>query len=178
MHHDFKDFLRNGGHGEYVFHRTRDLTLGRSLSRKSQFPSYAQLRQDFRDRLEEISAQNAHMLVDALADAYDPPLTVQDIPDISGATDETLAEWDRRLAVIWVEWHSHPQRLRPIRLTMEEHLLRGYAGLINEIRQRDLGIEQYVWETVGDERVRAAHSSRNGNVYGWDSDGEKPRGGR
>lgn len=174
MHHSFKDFLRHGGHGEYVLHRKRGQIHGQNLSRKSRLPGHEQLRMNFQDRLDAIAAQNADMLLDALADAYEPPLNVQDLPDISLATDETLAEWDQRMAVIWAEWHSHPQRPRPIRLTMEEHLLRGYAGLINEIRQRDLGIEQYVWETVGDDRVRTAHSSRNGAVHSWDSDDEKP----
>jgi hypothetical protein len=28
---------------------------------------------------------------------------------------------------------------------MEERLLRAFAGLINQLRQEDLGIEQYVW---------------------------------
>jgi hypothetical protein len=91
-----------------------------------------------------VTHENAEMLLNVLADAYEPPLEMQGLPDISGAMTETLGEWDQRLATIWAEWNSHPQRLRPIRHTMEERLLRSHAGLINEIRQRDLGIEQFV----------------------------------
>lgn len=141
---------------------------------KNSFPEYASLRQAFESQLGEVAALNAAMLLETLADAYDPPLEEQDLPGIADATNETLAEWDQRLAGIWAKWNTHPQRLRPIRQAMEERLLRSYAGMINEIRQRDLVIEQFVWQTVGDERVRDAHSARDGSVYRWDSDGEKP----
>ncbi|MEM0949738.1 MAG: hypothetical protein AAGK37_20235 [Pseudomonadota bacterium] len=122
--------------------------------------------------MDAVADENTAMLLDALADAYEQPLIAQDLPDVSDATSETLNEWDQRLTAIWAEWNSHPQRLRPVRLAMEERLLRSYGGLINEIRQRDLGIEQFIWETVGDERVRAAHSARSGGIYRWDSDDE------
>lgn len=114
------------------------------------------------------------MLLSTLAESATPPLAASDIPDVSRARVVTLEEWDRRLAVIWSEWHSHPQRLRPLRQTMEEGLLRGFAGLVNELRQRALGIERYVWRSRDDEKVRRAHAEYDDRVFRWD---EPPEGG-
>lgn len=44
-----------------------------------------------------------------------------------------------------------------------------YYGKVNEVRQRNLGVERFVWRTVGDERVRGEHSSRDGVIYSWAS---------
>lgn len=47
----------------------------------------------------------------------------------------------------------------------------------NEVRQKDLGIEEYDWSTAGDERVRPTHRDLNGHTFRWDSppevDGER-----
>jgi SPP1 gp7 family putative phage head morphogenesis protein len=40
-------------------------------------------------------------------------------------------------------------------------------GQLTETRQTALGIESYTWQTSGDDRVRATHRSKNGNVYKW-----------
>ena len=176
MHQSFSDFIRTGGEGEFLLRKSSGRVLGQRVNRsvKNNFPDYRGLRSSYGDRLDAVGRDNANMLLDALADAYDPPLEERDLPSIASAADETLNQWDQRLAAIWAEWHTHPQRLRPVRQAMEERLLRSFAGLINEIRQRDLGIEQYVWQTVGDEKVRASHSARDGGVYRWDSNDEKP----
>lgn len=39
----------------------------------------------------------------------------------------------------------------------------------NEVRQTSLGIEQYTWQTSGDERVREEHAANDGKVFRWDS---------
>ena len=36
---------------------------------------------------------------------------------------------------------------------------------LNEIRQRDLGVTQYIWRTSEDERVRITHSENNGRTF-------------
>lgn len=40
---------------------------------------------------------------------------------------------------------------------------------LNEQRQRNLGVEEYIWRTSGDERVRDSHKSKNGKIFRWDS---------
>jgi len=65
-------------------------------------------------------------------------------------------------------------RLRPIREAMEQHLLRGFAGLINELRQRALGIRQYVWRSRDDGKVRSTHAHYDDQIFSWD---DPPEGG-
>jgi len=51
-----------------------------------------------------------------------------------------------------------------------------FQGDLNRVRQRDLGIEKFVWRSMGDERVRDEHVDRNGQTYEWDKppEGETP----
>jgi SPP1 gp7 family putative phage head morphogenesis protein len=39
---------------------------------------------------------------------------------------------------------------------------------LSQQRQQNLGVEEYVWRTSGDERVRHSHKSKNGKVFRWD----------
>jgi len=41
-------------------------------------------------------------------------------------------------------------------------------GAINMTRQQNLGVEEYVWETSKDERVRPTHRSKQGKIFRWD----------
>ena len=43
-----------------------------------------------------------------------------------------------------------------------------FMGKLTELRQTELGVEEYVWSTAGDERVRPSHASKNGKVFKWD----------
>lgn len=46
---------------------------------------------------------------------------------------------------------------------------------LNRFRQEDLGIKEYIWRTVHDERVRPLHKERDGKKFSWDkppSDGQ------
>ena len=40
---------------------------------------------------------------------------------------------------------------------------------LNQQRQQNLGVEEYIWRTAGDERVRDSHRSKNGKIFRWDS---------
>lgn len=44
---------------------------------------------------------------------------------------------------------------------------------LNELRQKDLGIDKFTWVTEEDEKVRSSHAARNGKVMSW----ENPLGG-
>jgi SPP1 gp7 family putative phage head morphogenesis protein len=39
---------------------------------------------------------------------------------------------------------------------------------LDESRQREAGVCQYIWHTVGDERVRDSHEANEGEVFSWD----------
>ena len=145
-----------------------------SLSVKSEFPNYSALRNSFAEKLDAIIRSNTAMLIQVIGPKYNPPLIATEIPDVSAARAEALAEWERRIEVIWSEWHSHQQRLRPILEAMEQQLLPGFAGLINELRQRDLGIRQYIWRSRDDGKVRSSHAHYDDQIFSWD---DPPEGG-
>ena len=42
-----------------------------------------------------------------------------------------------------------------------------FNGALNQRRQEDLGIDSFIWRTMGDERVREEHQDYNGNTYKW-----------
>lgn len=42
-----------------------------------------------------------------------------------------------------------------------------YNGQLNQTRQTALGITKYRWVTVGDDRVRESHRSKNGKIFSW-----------
>lgn len=49
-------------------------------------------------------------------------------------------------------------------------------GQVNAARQKEIGIERFVWRSSRDERVRAEHDDRDGETYHYDDppDGELP----
>ena len=171
MQSSFGQFLRTGGNGEFVLSRGAHGWVGRrvGLSVKSEFPGYEALRSEFEGRLDRVVEENSAMILGVIGDTFTPPLTAADLADVSGVRTATLAAWDRRMEAIWAEWHSHPQRLRPVRQSMEDGLLTGFRGLINELRQRALGIEQYVWRSRDDARVRDSHADYDDRIFDWDT---------
>lgn len=38
---------------------------------------------------------------------------------------------------------------------------------LSQQRQQNLGVEEYIWRTAGDERVRDNHRSKNGKIFKW-----------
>lgn len=177
MQHNLREFLRHGGSGQYVFARQNGAVYGyrAGVSIKLTFPGYADLRADFTDQLDRVIAENTRMLLNALTPPDTVPwVTEADLRDVSDAKEEALRLWDARLTTIFEEYETHPQRLRPLRTAMEERLLRAFAGLVNQLRQQDLGIERYSWRSQDDAKVRDSHADYDDQVFRWD---EPPAGG-
>lgn len=42
-------------------------------------------------------------------------------------------------------------------------------GQLSQLRQNEIGIIMYIWRTVQDEKVRAAHNNMNGRLCRWDN---------
>jgi SPP1 gp7 family putative phage head morphogenesis protein len=42
-------------------------------------------------------------------------------------------------------------------------------GRFTQERQTDIGVDSYVWRTVGDERVRETHADVDGETFSWDN---------
>ena len=147
MHHDFGEFLRQGGNGRSVLSLREGQVVGRrvALSLKSTFPNYSAHRAAFDDRLDQAIADNTRMLLRALT----PPDTVPvisagDLRDVTEVKDDTLEEWDARLERI-------------------------FAGAINQLRQEELGVEFYIWRSQDDAKVRDLHAGYDDRVFRWDS---------
>lgn len=49
-------------------------------------------------------------------------------------------------------------------------------GRIQQYQQMDAGIEEYIWCTTGDERVRESHRALNGQKFRWDDPPENSEG--
>lgn len=177
MQHNLREFLRHGGSGQYVLERRNGTVSGyrAGTSIKSAFPGYADLRADFTDQLDSVIADNTRMLLNVLTPPDTVPwVTEADLRDVSDAKEEALRQWDARLTAIFEEYETHPQRLRPLREAMEERLVRAFAGLVNQLRQQDLGIERYIWRSQDDAKVRDSHAVYDDQVFRWD---EPPAGG-
>jgi SPP1 gp7 family putative phage head morphogenesis protein len=171
MQHSLREFLRHGGSGQYVLARQNGAVYGyrAGISIKSLFPGYADLRADFAEQLDRVIAENSRMLLNALTKPDTVPwVTEADLRDTSDAKEEALRQWDAHLTAIFDKYETHPQRLRPLRAAMEERLLRAFAGLINQLRQQELGIEQYIWRSQDDTKVRDSHAEYDDQVFRWD----------
>lgn len=42
-----------------------------------------------------------------------------------------------------------------------------FNGGLTALRQQEMGVTKYVWQTVGDNRVRPEHEEREGDVFEW-----------
>jgi SPP1 gp7 family putative phage head morphogenesis protein len=42
-----------------------------------------------------------------------------------------------------------------------------HNGLLNELRQKNAGVDEYIWSTSKDERVRSTHRVREGQTFKW-----------
>lgn len=177
MQHSFVDFLRHGGDGQFDITQRHGRLVGYrvGLSLKSTFPNYTALRADFSDRLEQVVTENTRMLLNALTPPDTvPTVSIGDLRDVSDAKTEALNAWETRIESIFREYQNHPQRLRPLRIAMEERLVRAFAGLINQLRQEDLEIERYIWRSQDDAKVRNSHAAYDDRVFRWD---DPPEGG-
>ncbi|WP_278923855.1 hypothetical protein [Pseudophaeobacter profundi] len=117
MHQAFSEFLRYGVEGEFALSRSSKGVVGKRTgwSVKNTFPNYANLRAGFATLLNGDARENAQALIDTYSEFLEGPISPDDLLGVSNAVEHTIEEWGSRLAVIWAEWNSHPQRLRPSR---------------------------------------------------------------
>lgn len=92
-------------------------------------------------------------------------VTPSDLSDPSDLRAAALERWDAQIGSIGDSG---------TRAVSEDRLLRAFASALNEMRQRALGVESYVWRTQGDGKVRTAHAARAGLRFRWN---DAPEGG-
>ena len=44
-----------------------------------------------------------------------------------------------------------------------------FNGDLNQLRQKNVGINSYIWSTSLDERVRPSHAAKEGKKFSWDN---------
>ena len=163
-------FLRNGGNGEFVVPLRGGLwpVASGGYATKADMPGMAAARAVFHERLKQAADRNRRDLREALlAQGWAVPEAA--FVPIEGDVAEALRRWEERSLSIWEEWAARPDRIAAIRRMMEDDLLRAFENLVNERRQRGLGIDQYVWESRDDERFRDLHAEHDGRTFDWDA---------
>jgi SPP1 gp7 family putative phage head morphogenesis protein len=163
-------FLRSGGNGEFVVPLRGGLwpVASGGYATKTDIPGMTETREAFRTRLKRAADENQRELRGTLLEQGWATPEVGLVP-VGADMDEALRRWNERSLVIWEEWAARPDRIAAIRRMMEEDLLRAFASLVNERRQRALGIDQYVWESRDDARVRDLHAAHDGKTFDWDA---------
>lgn len=66
-----------------------------------------------------------------------------------------------------LELESKHTQYRPKLIARDQ--MNKFTGALNQIRQEDLGIESYIWDSSGDERVREEHAKNDGKVFQWNN---------
>lgn len=77
----------------------------------------------------------------------------------AGETSATLA------GKIQQELHSTRNRAKLI----ARDQINKFNGALTELRQTAVGVEQYIWSTSNDERVRSNHRSKDGKIFDWNN---------
>jgi SPP1 gp7 family putative phage head morphogenesis protein len=164
----FSQFLRTGGHGECFLSGSRGRRIF-MLGRKNGFPGYEDLRHTFEKNLDRADLINRDLLTRFIRNAVSPTTPTASPADISGYRAAALESWEGKILAIHDEWGARPDRFHSIRRSMEDGLVIAFSGLINEARQRALGIDSYVWRSRGDDKVRHLHADYDGQAFDWEN---------
>ena len=127
--------------------------------------NYSQLVQDegLGDDLRAAVRRNVK-LIETIPSAYFDRLENMVWTEITqGSTAKSMITQIREIG------HSEPDRARLIARDQTSKL----NSQLNQARQENLGIEEYVWRTVGDDRVRTTHKANNGKTFKWSDPPDK-----
>lgn len=166
---------------------TRSLTnekleeLSRSIARRTEAHNREQLRRQIRAALGTDIFLNDRRL-GALVEGF----TAENVSLIKDLPAQVMQDIEKSVTRAMTSGTPHKQLASEIEDKFEigERRARIIArdqigklnGQVNATRQKDLGIEKFIWRTVNDERVRPEHEERDGNIYSYSDppDGELP----
>ncbi len=111
------------------------------------------------DQLKLFASQNAQLI---------RSLPAQELEQVAQIIERGLQEGSR--------FHSMTQSIqerfgitrRRARLIARDQTSKLNASL-TKLRQQELGVEEYIWQTAGDERVRPTHKAHDGKKFRWDN---------
>lgn len=108
-------------------------------------------------QLELFASQNAE-LIESLAD--------QELERVSGIVQRGLQEGSTYNAIAKTIQKSFGITRRRAKLIARDQTTK-LNGSLTKLRQQEVGIEEYMWQTSGDERVRADHRVLDGMICSW-----------
>ena len=109
------------------------------------------------DQLEAFQAQNLSLIRD---------IRERERSEIEGILQRGLAAGDSKTSMAkQIQKRSGIARRRANTIARDQ--VAKLNGQLTKLRQEEAGIKKYMWVTSGDERVRASHQARGGNIYNW-----------
>jgi len=111
------------------------------------------------DQLQLFSAQNAQ-LIKSLPD--------QELERVAGDIERGLQQGLRFTDIAKTIQKSFGITHRRATLIARDQTTKLNASL-TKLRQQEVGVEEYIWQTSGDERVRATHRHNDGKKFRWDT---------
>ncbi len=112
-----------------------------------------------RDQLSLFADQNAK-LIRSLPD--------QELERVAGDIERGLQQGQRFEDVAKTIQKSFGITHRRAKLIARDQTSKLNASL-TKLRQQEIGVEEYEWQTSGDERVRPTHRANDGKIFRWDS---------
>lgn len=110
------------------------------------------------DQLKLFSSQNAQ-LITSIPD--------QELERVAGDIERGLQQGQRFTDVAKTIQKSFGITHRRAKLIARDQTQKLNASL-TKLRQQEVGVEEYIWQTSGDERVRPTHKANDGKKFRWD----------
>jgi SPP1 gp7 family putative phage head morphogenesis protein len=109
--------------------------------------------------LELFASQNAQLI---------KSLPEQELERVAGTVERGLQQGSRFTDVAKEIQKSFGITHRRAKLIARDQTTKLNASL-TKLRQEEVGVEEYIWQTSGDERVRPTHRANDGKKFRWDS---------
>ena len=110
------------------------------------------------DQLKLFANQNAQLITG---------MTSQELERVAGIVERGLQQGERFTQIAEELQKSFGISHRRATLIARDQTSKLNSSL-SKLRQQELGIEEYIWQTSGDERVRPTHRANDGKKFRWD----------
>ena len=110
------------------------------------------------DQLKLFGSQNAQLI---------RSLPAQELDQVAQIIERGLQEGSRFHSMTQDIQETFGVTRRRAKLIARDQTSKLNASL-TKLRQQELGVEEYIWQTAGDERVRPTHRAHDGKKFRWD----------
>ena len=124
------------------------------------------------------TAEIEPLLTDKGLSKYFSNVVAQNVSLIKSIPEDTLPGFHKKLSAMMAK-DKHPEEIhaeimkyfdvtRSKAMLLARDQTSKLNGALDQHRQTQMGVEKYIWRTMGDERVRDSHRKANGKVFRWD----------